>query len=211
GRRLMSTLAFVPEETDSPENEDAQAADDRRPVFSGLGIASAVLGLLCVAAIVLTSIIWSTHRDERDELDHQSRAMQVALNWAGVLINMNKDNIEASVQKLHEGTVGTLNTDLDQVIEPLTNLVKTLQLRTTGQVNAVAIESVHRDPNREPGSAPPDETVGGLASRTDTVLIIATLTAENAGGKRPPSSLNLRIGVSDVDGQLLVSGLDLLR
>ena len=88
---------------------------------------------------------------------------------------MNKDNIEASVQKLHDGTVGTLNTDLDQVIEPLTNLVKTLQSRTTGQVNAVAIESVHRDPNREPGSAPPDETVGGLASRTDTVLIIATL------------------------------------
>jgi hypothetical protein len=209
----MSTLAFVSEGTDSPENGESSknAADEYRPVFSTLGIASAVLGLLCVGAIILTSLIWSAHRDERDDLDRQARVMQVALDWAGVLINMNKDNIEVSVQKLHEGTVGTLNADLNKVIEPLTSLVKTLQLRTTGQVNAVAIESVYRDPSRLPGTPPPDETVGGLASRTDNVLIIATLEAENAGGKRPPTSLNLRIGVSDVEGQLLVSNLDLLR
>lgn len=200
------------EQTDSPEHgADAAVPDDRRPGLSGFGIASAALGLLCVAAIVLTSLIWSAHRDERDDLEHQARVMQVALNWAGVLINMNKDNIEASVVKLHEGTVGTLNTDLDKVIAPLTSLVKTLQLQTTGQVDAVAIESVHHDPNRQPGTPPPDETVSGLASRTDTVLIIATLAAENAGGKRPPTSLNLRIGVSDVEGQLLVSNLELLR
>lgn len=198
---------LVPEETDAADSEDAPAADDRRPAF--FGIASAVLGLLCVAAIVLTWLIWSGHRDEEDDLEHQARVMQVALNWAGVLINMNKDNVQASVVKLHEGTVGSLNTDLDRVIEPFTNLVKTLQLQTTGQVDAVAIESVH--PNRQPGTPPPDETLGGLASRTDTVLIIATLVAENAGGKRPPTSLNLRVGVSDVDGQLLVSNLELLR
>ncbi len=206
----MSTLAFVSEDAESPEEgADAAAADDRRPAFSGFGIASAALGLVCVAAIVLTSLIWSAHHDDQDDLNHQARVMQVALNWAGVLINMNKDNVEPSVAKLHEGTVGTLNTDLDKVIEPFTNLVKTLQLQTTGQVDAVAIESVH--PKRQPGTPPPDETLGGLASRTDTVLIIATLTAENAGGKRPPTSLNLRVGVSDVDGQLLISNLELLR
>ena len=206
----MSTLAFVSEDADPPEHgADAPAADDRRPAFSGFGVASAALGVLCVAAIVLTFLIWSGHRDEREDLDHQARVMQVALNWAGVLINMNKDNVEASVAKLHEGTVGTLNTDLDTVIAPFTNLVKTLQLQTTGQVDAVAIESVH--PKRQPGTPPPDDTLSGLASRTDTVLIIATLAAENAGGKRPPTSLNLRIGVSDVDGQLLVSNLELLR
>lgn len=206
----MSTLAFVSEQTDAAETEDgAQEPDDHRPWLSGFGYGSAALGLICVAAIVLTTLIWSAHREERDDLNHQARVMQTALDWAGVLINMNKDNVAASVAKLHEGTVGTLNTDLDRVIEPLTNLVKTLQLKTTGQVNAVAIESVHRGP--DPGTPFPDETLGGLASRTDTVLIIATLAAENAGGKRPPTSLNLRIGVSDVDGQLLVSNLELLR
>ncbi|HUM00009.1 MAG TPA: hypothetical protein VLU24_11485, partial [Mycobacterium sp.] len=104
----MSTLAFVSEGTDSAENGESRknAADEYRPVFSTLGIASAVLGLLCVGAIILTSLIWSAHRDERDDLDRQARVMQVALDWAGVLINMNKDNIEVSVQKLHEGTVG---------------------------------------------------------------------------------------------------------
>ncbi|MGE5695243.1 MAG: hypothetical protein ACM4D3_08385 [Candidatus Sericytochromatia bacterium] len=201
----------MPQETDAAESGDgASETEDRRSGLSGFGLGSAALGLLCVAAIVLTSLIWSAHREERDDLNHQARVMQTAFDWAGVLINMNKDNVQASVAKLHESTVGTLNTDLDRVIEPLTNLVKTLQLKTTGQVNAVAIESVHRA-NPQPGTPPPDETLGGLASRTDTVLIIATLAAENAGGKRPPTSLNLRIGVSDVDGQLLVSNLELLR
>lgn len=208
----FATLALVPQETDAAESGDgASETEDRRSGLSGFGLGSAALGLLCVAAIVLTSLIWSAHREERDDLNHQARVMQTAFDWAGVLINMNKDNVQASVAKLHEGTVGTLNTDLDRVIEPLTNLVKTLQLKTTGQVNAVAIESVHRAANPQPATPPPDETLGGLASRTDTVLIIATLAAENAGGKRPPTSLNLRIGVSDVDGQLLVSNLELLR
>jgi hypothetical protein len=209
----VGTLTFVSGDFDTRGNgaEEPDAQDDDG-LLSGFGIASTVLGLICVAAIVLTFLIWFSHRDERDELAYKAEIVQTAVNWAGVLINLNKDNIDSSVQKLHEGTVGELNTELDKVIAPLVSVVKTAQSKTTGQINAVAIESVYHDLDRQPGGPPPtDPTLGGLASRTDTVLIIATLVSENAGGKRPPISLNLRIAVSDVNDQLLVSRLVFLR
>lgn len=138
--------------------------------------------------------------------------MQVAVSWAGVLINMNKDNIDSSVQKLHDGTVGELNTELDKAIQPYTSLVKTLQAKTTGQINSVSIESLYHDPDRQPGGPPPHDAMpSGVASRTDTVLIVADSVSENAGTKPQTVHWNLRIGVSDVDGQLLVSRLDFLR
>jgi hypothetical protein len=212
----VSTLAFVSEESaenDTPDSgEDAHEADDRRPLLSGFGIASAVLGLICVAAIVLTTLIWSAHREEEDDLADKARVMQVAASWASVLINMNKDNIDSSVQKLHDGTVGELNTELEKAIQPYTSLVKTLQAKTAGQINSVSIESLYRDLDRQPGSPPPhDPMPSGLASRTDTVLIVATSVSENPGGKPQTVRWNLRVGVSNVDDQLLVSKLDFLR
>jgi hypothetical protein len=208
----MGTLAFV-SDSDTPDSgEDAQQADEHRPVLSGYGIASAALGLICVAAIVLTTLIWSAHRQEKDGLAYKARVLQVATSWAGVLINMNKDNVDSSVQKLHDGTVGELNTELDKAIQPYTNLVKTLQAKTTGQINSVSIESVYHDLDRQPGSPPPhDRMPSGLASRTDTVLVIATSVSENAGEKPQTVRWNLRIGVSNVGGELLVSHLDFLR
>ncbi len=202
----------MPEETHSPTNgEDAQL-DDRHPVFSGYGVASAALGLLCVAAIVLTTLIWSVHRNDEDDLAHKARVMLVAADWAGVLINMNNDNIDSSLQKLHDGTVGQLNTEFEKAIQPYTNLVKTLHSKTTGQINSASIEALHRDLDRQPPAPPPaDPMPPGVASRTDTVLIVATSVSENAGGKPTTVHWNLRIGVSDVDGELLVSHLDLLR
>ena len=80
--------------------------------------------------------------------------MQAAADWTSVLINMNKDTVEASLQQLHEGTVGQLNADFDSTVEPYRKLVQTLQSRTTGQVDSVAVESIHHDAAR-PDGAPP--------------------------------------------------------
>ena len=200
-------------ENDTPDRgEDEHEADVRRPVLSVFGIASAVLGLICVVAIVLTTLIWSAHRKDHDDLAYKARVMQTAVSWAGVLINMNKDNIDSSVQKLHDGTVGELNTELDKAIQPYTTLVKTLQAKTTGQINSASIESFYHDLDRQPGGPPPhDPLPSGVASRTDTVLIIATSVSQNADAKPQTVHWNLRVGVSDVDGQLLVSHLDFLR
>jgi hypothetical protein len=206
------TLSLVSDDEADGSDEDEHPRDDHRRVLSGFGVASTALGLTCVAAVVLTTLIWSAHRREHDDLAYKARVLQVATTWTGVLINMNKDNIDSSVEKLHDGTVGDLNTQLDKAIQPYTNLVKTLQANTTGQINSVSIESVHHDQGRQPGSPPPHDVMpGGLASRTDTVLIVATSVTENAGGKPQTVHWNLRVGVSDVDGQMLVSSLDFLR
>jgi len=200
-----------------PEADQATkpADDDATPsgVFSGYGIASAVLALVSVAAIVLVALIWSAHRSAAAERDYQTRAMQAAIDWTSVLINMNTDNVDASLDKLHGGTVGELNSDFDASIKPYREVVKTLQSRTTGQIDSVSIEAVHHDLDVQPGQRPPTpaKLPPELADRTDTVLIVATSVSENAGNKPSTVRWNLRLGVSDVGGKLMISQLESLR
>lgn len=193
--------------------DDEPIADDG-PVFTGFGIGSAVLGALAVAAVVLAALIWTQHRGDVDELRYRTRVMQTAADWTGVLINMNKDTVDADLNKLHNGTVGQLNADFDSTIEPYRNLVQTLQAKSTGQVDSVAVESIHHvqpGPNGAPTTKPQPE-LSAFASRTDTVMVVATSISQNAGGDKPRTvRWNLRLDVSDVDGKLLISRLEPIR
>jgi hypothetical protein len=196
---------------------DVGSPSDQTPnggVFSRHGIASALLALLCVAAVAVLAVIWSTHRAAAAERTDQTNAMQAAADWTGVLINMNKDNVDASLQKLHDGTVGQLNADFEASIAPYRDVVQTLQSQTTGRIEAVAIEKIHRDLDTAPGAPAaqsPPELPPGMAARTDTVMVVATSVSQNVGGRPQTVRWNLRLDVSDVDGRLLVSRLESMR
>jgi hypothetical protein len=197
-------------------DETAEPEPAGRQVFSAYGIASAVLGLLAVAAVVLGYLIWSGHRDEMGERTHLTRAMQTAAEWTGVLINMNSGNVDDSLQKLHDGTVGELNTDFDAAMMPYRQVVQKLQAKSAGRIESVAIEAVHRDLDSRPeGGGPPREIVTTelppFASRVDSVMVVATSVSENAGAKPQTVHWNLRLDVCDVDGKLMISGLRSIR
>ncbi|HNA52150.1 MAG TPA: hypothetical protein PKI02_10780 [Mycobacterium sp.] len=198
-----------------PEAEPARQPDDTTPggVFSGYGIASAVLGVVVVASLVLIGVMWSSHRAAVGEREYQSRVLQSAAEWTSVLINMNTDNVDASLEKLRDKTVGELNTDFDASITPYREVVKKLQASTTGQIESVSIEAVHRDLSAQPGQRPPAPPAlpPELAARTDTVLVVATSVSQNAAAKPTTVRWNLRLGVSDVDGKLMISRLESLR
>jgi hypothetical protein len=202
------TLSAVPDEP----TEDR--GDDDGRVFTGFGIGSTVLGVLAVAAIVLGVLIWTQHRSDVDELHYRTRVMQAAADWTSVLVNMNKDSVEASLHQLHEGTVGQLNADFDATVEPYRKLVQTLQARTTGQIDSVAVESLHHAKPGPSGAPPPPQQpeLSASASRTDTVMVVATSVSENAGAAKPQTvRWTLRLDVSDVDGKLLISRLEPIR
>jgi hypothetical protein len=183
-------------------------------VFTGYGIGSAVLGVIAVAAIALAALIWTQHRSDADELRYRTRVMQAAADWTSVLINMNKDTVEASMIKLHEGTVGQLNADFDSSIEPYRQLVQKLQARTTGQIDSVAVESIYHAPPG-PDGAPmptPQPELSAFASRTDTVMVVATSVSESGGADKPQTvRWTLRLDVSEVDGKLMISRLEPIR
>ena len=103
---------------------------------------------------------------------------------------MNKDSAEADLNTLHEGTVGQLNADFDATVEPYRKLVQQLQAKTTGQVDSVAVESIHHEQPGPNGSPPPQQQpeLLGSASRTDTVMVVATSISENAGAEKPKPS-----------------------
>src|SRR5262249_46700170 len=155
----------------------------------------AVLGVLSVAAVVLGGIIWSAHRDEKDERAYQTRVMQTAAEWTGVLINMNSGNIDRSLQRLHDGTVGELNTDFAAAVQPYRQVVEKLQSHSSGQVEAVAIDRVHHDLDTQPGVAHPVVTtkLPPFATRTDSVMLIATSVSQNVGAKPTVVHWNLRL------------------
>src|SRR5882757_1832063 len=195
-------------EDTTEEDTDAEDYDDESSeggVFSNYGIASTVLGLLSVGAIVLGALIWSAHRGEADERVYLTRVMKSAADWTDALINMNSGNIDASLGRLHEGTVGQLNTDFEAAVQPYRQVVEKLQTRSTGKIEAVAIEAVHHDLDTQPGSARPVVTtkLPPFASRTDSVMVVGTSVSENAvAGKPTTVHWNLRLDVSDVDGKL---------
>lgn len=207
------------------ETEEADAADPGEapgeepgaaggPMFSPYGIASTVLGVLSVAAVVFGFFLWSGHRDDTAERRYLSRVMQTAADWTGVLINMNSGNVDASLQRLHDGTVGELNTDFDAAMQPYRQVVEKLQSKSAGRIDAVAVEAVHRDLDTQPGVSRPVVTtkLPPFASRMDSVMLVATSVSENAGADKPQTvRWNLRLDVSDVDGTLMVSRLEPIR
>lgn len=227
GRRTGGSLAPMPdgEQTDQPTDEDIDDADDAAesgdaepevvdgPMFSNYGIASAVLGVLSVAVVVLGGVIWSAHRVETGERGYLSRVMQTAAEWTGVLINMNSGNVDGSLQKLRDGTVGELNVDFDAAVQPYRQVVEKLQAQSTGQIEAVAIDAGHHDLDSQPGLSRPVVTtkLPPFATRTDSVMLVATSVSQNAGAKPQTVHWNLRLDVSDVDGKLMISHLESIR
>lgn len=199
--------------TQTPPDDADEAADGR--ILSRYGIASTLLAALCVAAVVLGGLIWSRHHGEVAERTAETDALQAAADWTGVLINMNADNVDASLAKLHDGTVGQLNADFEVSVKPYRDVVQTLRSRTSGRIDSVAIESVHHNLDAPPGTpAPQPDSPGlppGMASRTDTVMVVATSVSQNVGGQPQTVRWNLRLDVSDVDGRLLISRLESLR
>jgi hypothetical protein len=203
---------------DSADTDDESGSDSSEPesggaIFSNYGIASAVLGVLSVAAVVLGVIIWTAHRDDVGERAYLTRVMQTAAEWTGVLINMNSGNIDASLQRLHDGTVGELNADFDAAVQPYRQVVEKLQSQSAGRIEAVAIETVRRDLDTLPGVSRPVVTtkLPPFASRTDSVMLVATSVSENAGAKPQTVHWNLRLDVANVDGKLMISHLESIR
>lgn len=195
-----------------PDELDDERTSDEGGGVSSYGIASAVLGIVAVVAVVAAAFIWSGHRHEVAERTYQTDVLQAAADWTNVLINMNKDTIDPSLQKLHDGTVAGLNAEFEAAVEPFKQLVLKLQSRTAGQVESVAIESVHHDLPGANGTPPPQPELATVATRTDTVIVVATSVSQNVGGAKPQTvRWNLRLGVSDVDGRLLISRLESLR
>src|SRR4029077_7341949 len=87
-------------------------------------------------------------------------------------------------------------------VEPYRKLVQTLQSRTTGQVDSVAVESIHHaqpGPNGAPRPRAHPE-LSAAASPPDTVRGVATSTSETPGSPKPQTvRWTLRLDVSDVD------------
>lgn len=200
------------------EADEVAVPDDPRTghrpgVLSGFGIASSILAVLAVVAIAAIAVMWSGHRTAESERTHQARAMQAAADWTGLLINMNADNVETSMAQLRDGTVGELNSGFEAAIAPYRDVVKTLRSTTAGQVESVSIEELHNDLDTQPGQRPaaPAALPPDLSARTDTVLVVATSVSENAGNKPTTVRWNLRLGVSEVEGTVMISRLESLR
>ncbi|SEB24571.1 MULTISPECIES: hypothetical protein [unclassified Mycobacterium] len=194
-----------------PAAKAAPPSDQAEGIFSRYGIASAVLGVVAAVAVVVATWVYLGHRADDKDRVHEAQAMKAAADWAGLLINMTKDNVAVNVPKLHEGTVGQLNADFDATVAPFTQLVQKLQSQTTGQIESVALETLHHAPPGEQGKPAVQPELAAISSDTTTVLVIATSVSQNAGAKPQTVRWRLRLGVSDVGGKLLISRLETLR
>ncbi|ORV86564.1 hypothetical protein AWC11_17275 [Mycobacterium interjectum] len=205
-------------DTDSESSEEPPAADaisrrSRGRMVSVYGIVSALLGALLIAAVVGCSILWSSHRSDVDEHHYQIRAKKAAAEWALVLMNMNNDNLDASLRRLRDGTAGQLKAGFDATMQPYREAVQRLPSYRSTQLESVVIQSVHHDLGDIGGfpTAAPEPAAAEVGSRTDTIQVAATSVSGSPGSKPQALYWNLAVDVSDVDDNLLISGLRVLR
>ncbi|HLR99262.1 MAG TPA: hypothetical protein VK069_06670 [Mycolicibacillus parakoreensis] len=202
----------APDPDPGPADADpADAGPADAPVFSGYGLASAALALLAVTAVVLGGLIWSGHRREQAERAYETAVLQTAADWVGQLANIDTDNVEQTMQTLHEATVGPLNAEFESAMAPYRTVVRRLQARSSGRIEAVALESLRHDEAGGRARPPAEQRAPELAGRTDTALVVATSVADNVGGDPQTVRWTLRVEVSDVDGTPKISGLEFLR
>ncbi|MGB5797307.1 MAG: hypothetical protein WBH51_16150 [Mycolicibacter algericus] len=175
--------------------------------ISGYGLASAFLGLVAIGALVFGLITWSMHRDDVDERAYRSRVLQTAASWTSVLINLNAENVEKGMTRLRDKTVGELNSEFDAALEPYREVVQKIQSRSSGRIEAVAIE-LERHNLDDPAAGNDQPPSPG---RTDPVMVIATSIAENVGGRPQTVHWALHLDVTDVDGHLMISRLRSIR
>lgn len=202
-----------PQDREGAEDIEVAGSADGGGMFSGYGIASTALGLVSVVAVVLGALIWLGHRDDAGERSYLSRVLQAAADWSDVLINMNSGNVDNSLQRLHDGTVGQLNTDFEATMQDYRKLVAQLQNQSVGRIEAVAIDTAHRDLDTQPGSSHPVVTtkLPPFATRTDSVMVVATSVSEKANAKPQVVHWSLRLDVSSVDDKLMISKLEQIR
>ncbi|MEO6792280.1 MAG: hypothetical protein ABI253_12840 [Mycobacterium sp.] len=197
--------AFDKPATKSTRVKTAPAASGG--VFSSYGLVSAFFGLVAVAALVFGLITWSVHRDDVDERAYRSRVLQTAASWTSVLINLNAENVERGMARLRDKTVGELNTEFDAALAPYREVVQRIQSRSSGRIEAVAIELERHNLDDPAATADQPSSPG----RTDPVMVIATSVAENVGGRPQTVHWALHLDVSDVDGHLMISRLRSIR
>lgn len=183
------------------------AKTSKGAIFSSYGLVSAFLGLVAVAALVFGLITWNVHRGDVDERSYRSRVLQTAASWTSVLINLNAENVEKGMARLRDKTVGELNSEFDAALAPYRDVVQKIQSRSSGRIEAVAIETERHNLDDPAATTEQASTPG----RTDPVMVIATSIAENVGGRPQTVHWALHLDVSDVDGHLMISRLRSIR
>ncbi len=100
-----------------------------------------------------------------------------------------------------------------QPSQPYRQVAEKLQSQSTGQIESVAIEAVHHDLDARNGASRPVVTtkLPSFATRTDSVMLVATSVSENAGAKPTTVHWSLRLDVSNIDGKLMISGLESIK
>ncbi|TEA05617.1 hypothetical protein CCUG60883_02923 [Mycobacteroides salmoniphilum] len=190
-----------------PVSEDDPApglGSGKGPVFSRYGVLSAVLGVIAVVALVLSVLVSTGHRGQTARDRYDSRVLDTAVTWVNTLINMKKSNVDSSVQILQDRTAGQLSDHLGEMIAGVVKLARTVDADAAGEIDAVAIDRI--------GAKIPNEDVGlPSVERVDRVMVVATSVTRDADASPKVNQWHLRLAVSKIEDQLLVTGLELLR
>ncbi|WP_078315279.1 hypothetical protein [Mycobacterium sp. D16Q16] len=160
--------------------------------------------MIAVVALVLSVLVITGHRSQEARDRYDSHVLDTAVTWVNTLINMKKSNVDSSVQTLQDGTAGQLSDHLVEMIAGVVKLARTVDADAAGEIDSVVIDRI--------GAKIPGEDIGlPSVERVDRVMVVATSVTRDAEAPPKVNQWHLRLAVSKIEDQLLVTGLELLR
>jgi Mce-associated membrane protein len=183
--------AAEPLEAEAGESSESDTAVRRAPM-SPLKAATVVGLVLVLATGGLAG--WSVYQYVQNRHAQQDREMFLAVGRQAAvnLTSIGFENADADVQRVLDSATGTFYDEFNMRAQPFIEVVKQAKSKSTGVVNAAALESVDGD--------------------EATVLVAVTINSSNAGApNQQPRDWRMKVTVEKVAEGAKVSKVDFVK
>ena len=187
---------------DAPDVREPSDETSTGGVFSRYGIASVLLGLLCVAAVARArgDLVEAPRRGRRAHLPDQCDAGRGRLDRGPDQHEQGQHGRQpAEAARRHGRSAQRGLRGIDRTL-PRCGAEAAVARRRAGSKRWPSRRSTATSTRHPVRAAQSTELPPGMAARTDTVMLVATSVSQNAGGQPQTVRWNLRLDVSDVDG-----------
>ncbi|MFG1781045.1 hypothetical protein ACGFIU_01280 [Rhodococcus oryzae] len=182
------TAAVTEVDTEVP---DSPVVDDgtRSPSGRRRILLSALAGAVAIAVVACAVVATTTYLGDRSRESHREALVEAAGDGVLALIDVHTDTTEDDLAQLRERSTGAFAQELGDSSDGLAASIRDAAVNSDGQIDSAALVSE--------------------SGESGVVIVAASSQVGNVDSPTAtPRSYRLRVAIDEVDGRLLMSGVE---